>query len=65
MSRNWNRDNPVADAEEHFSREIPSRGRCVICKRPIPTWDQYYQIENELVCEECIYDWLEQFRKCP
>lgn len=53
------------DAHDYANRDIPSRGMCAVCKEPIPTWDMYYEIEDDLIHDECIYDWLEQFRKYP
>ena len=65
MGRNWGRDDPIADAHDYANRDIPSRGKCEVCGEDIPTWDQYYDIEGQLVHDECIYDWVGQYRKYP
>ena len=65
MSRNWGKDDPIADAHDHANRDMPSRGRCTVCNKDIYTWETYYQIEDELIHDECIYDWIGQFRKYP
>ena len=65
MSRNWEKDDPIADAHDYANRDMPLRGKCAVCKKDIPMWADYYQIEDELIHDECIYDWVGQFRKYP
>lgn len=65
MCRNPGRDDPIADAHDYANRDVPSRGVCAVCNQPIPTWDTYYEIEDELIHDDCIYDWTSQFRKYP
>lgn len=54
---------PIADAERYSNRDIPIRGKCSMCKEDIPTWDIYYEIDGELICDNCINDYIAQFRK--
>lgn len=63
MSRNYFRDDPIADARDYANRKIPSRGDCAVCGEPIPTWDMYYDTGDELIHDECIFDWVKKFRK--
>lgn len=65
MSRNYFRDDPIADAHDYANREIPSRGYCVVCNKAIPTWDIYYDTGDELIHDDCIFDWLKTIRKEP
>lgn len=63
MNRNYFRDDPVADAEEYANRPTPIVGRCVECGKAIATWEIRYEIQGDLICDDCIYEWLAQFRK--
>lgn len=63
MSRNYYRDDPVADAEDHANRPLPIIGKCVECGKVLARWDIRYEIEDDLICDDCIYDWLAEFRK--
>lgn len=65
MSRNFAKDDPIADAREYANRPIPNRGKCCICHKPILIWETYYEIEDELIHDDCIFDWVSQFRKYP
>lgn len=60
--RNWGRDDPVADAEDHANRDMPIIGICEHCNEPIYTWEDYYDIEGTLLHDECSFDWLRQYK---
>ena len=63
--RNWYRDDPVRDAEDHFSREAPTIGICEHCGQPIYEYEDYYCIDDMdvLLHDDCGLDWLNQFKK--
>lgn len=70
MSRNWGRDDPVADAEDWASREDerPLLGYCKICgcelRGSSNGWDadDGYIIDNELVCDDCLREHFKEMR---
>lgn len=40
------------------------RGDCEICGEPIDLEDSYYVMpEGELVCEDCLTEWAEQYHR--
>lgn len=61
--RNWFRDDPIRDAEDYAAREAPVKGICEHCGQPIYDGDDYYDIEDTLLHEDCLRDWAEQYRK--
>lgn len=61
--RYYFRDDPVADAEDHAGRPIPIVGKCVECHREIATWEIRYEIQDVIICDDCIYTWLSHYRK--
>lgn len=43
-------------------KDPPFRGYCSICEEPIEWWEEYYLFPGqELVCENCVDDWVRQF----
>ena len=62
-------DNPIADfeqwdAEQNRKREQHRVGRCAQCGEDIYDYDDYYEFEDgNLVHDECVIDWIAQFKK--
>lgn len=61
-------DDPVADfnrwdADMERRREEHCRGRCTHCGEEVYDYDDYYDIEGELLHEDCLYDWAAQYKK--
>ena len=62
---------PIADAIEYYGREDtrPVVGRCVVCDDPIrgedSIWhgDDYYEFDDDLVCDYCVLKYIERFRR--
>lgn len=40
-------------------------GHCVTCKEPIYGPDDYYEIDGDLIHDDCLTDWAKQFRVTP
>ena len=67
MSRYYS-DDPVRDfdrwdADQERRRERCHRGRCTHCGEDVYEYDDYYDIEGDLVHSECLVDWAEQYRR--
>lgn len=69
--RNWERDDPVRDAEEwaNSEDERPLVGHCEVCDAPLhsssPGWDpdDGYEIEdNVFVCADCLHEYFKERR---
>ena len=66
--RDWTRDDPVRDAEDHANREDkrPVIGTCPICQAEIHGEsdgyyaDEAYQIDGWWVCEDHVFDFLKK-----
>lgn len=66
MSRNWGRDDPVADAEDWASREDerPLLGYCEICgcelRGSSSGWDadDGYEINGDYVCADHLHEYF-------
>lgn len=50
------------DLEDDRSEGEPV-GDCEWCKSEIMGWDDYYDIEGVLVHDDCILDYLRQYKK--
>ena len=37
-------------------------GKCVECCEDICAGEDYYNIEGELVCDNCLHDWARKYR---
>lgn len=44
----------------HVSEEI---GYCAVCGEPIEYGEDHYDIDGELIHEDCLRDWADKFRK--
>lgn len=60
-------DEPALDAECYNEemecrRKRSRRGRCAICGGDINSFDDYYNVYGELLCDDCLLDWAAQFR---
>jgi hypothetical protein len=49
------------DLEDHRSCG-ESKGMCSQCGTEIMEWEEHYDIESILIHEECIYEYLSQFK---
>ena len=58
-------DDPVRDAERYYaSQSEPEEiGRCEHCGEPIYANEDYYEIGDELLHEDCLSEWAEKFAK--
>lgn len=39
--------------------ERESKCICSKCKDPLYPEDEYYELDDEIMCEKCAYEWLE------
>lgn len=61
-------DEPAWDAEEYdreleYRRERRRVGRCVCCYEPIYDIEGYYDINGELLHDDCLHEWAAQYKK--
>ena len=62
-------DNPVCDAEQHMAMQERYEqehrvGKCAQCGEPVHDYDDYYEFEDgNLVHDDCVLDWIAQFKK--
>ena len=61
-------DNPVRDAECHIAMqeryaEQHRKGKCVHCGADIHDYDDHYDFDGDLVCDDCLIDWARKFKK--
>lgn len=54
---------PIADAERYASRDIPTVGKCCVCKEDIPIWADYYEIDDDLICDDCLVEYMQKYKK--
>ena len=38
---------------------------CAECKEPVFGWEDRYNIEGEIIHDDCLIDWAERFRVIP
>lgn len=38
-------------------------GTCEHCNEPIYAWEDHYDIEGELLHDDCLVDWADKYRK--
>lgn len=38
-------------------------GECAFCNSEIMEWEDYYDIDGALVHDDCIFDYIHQFKK--
>ena len=38
-------------------------GYCAHCKEAIYAWEDHYNIEDELIHDDCLVDWAAKYRK--
>ena len=69
MSRNWGRDDPVADAEDWAEDRRPLVGNCEVCGCELhggdDRWDadDGYEVEdNVFVCDDCLREYFKDRR---
>lgn len=61
-------DDPVRDAEryaehlEEISRTMEHL-TCIYCGRPIYPGDGFYELEGNVVCEDCLLDYAQRLKK--
>ena len=36
---------------------------CPVCREPVMEWDDRYDIDGEIIHEDCLYAWAEKFLK--
>lgn len=61
-------DDPVRDAELHMELQeayerAHRKGRCAHCRTYIHDYDDHYDFDGELVCDECLIDWAREYRQ--
>ena len=61
-------DDPVADFDtwdrtQHEKRVQHRVGRCAQCGEDIHDYDDYYDFNGDLTHDECMLDWVAQFKK--
>lgn len=52
------------DMERRRERDIEECGvgRCVHCDEFVLDYEEHYNIHGDLVCGECVLEWLQQFK---
>lgn len=50
------------DADQERKRERHVRGRCTHCGEDVYDWEDYYDIEGDLLHEDCLVSWAEQYK---
>lgn len=61
-------DEPARDAEE-YDREMEHRrwrnrvGRCCVCEDPIYATEEYYDIDGEMLHDDCLREWAAEYKK--
>ena len=63
MSRDWNRDDPVKDAQDHANRDMPSIGVCEHCGKAIYSWEDHYDMDGVLLHYDCEFEYMKKFLK--
>lgn len=58
-------DDPIIDAHDYANRDMPVRGTCESCGKPIYTWEDYYDMDGTLLHYDCSYDYMNSFLKYP
>ncbi len=61
-------DDPVADfnrydMEMERKRERHYKGECIHCREAVYDYDDHYDMEGDLLHEDCLYGWAEQYKK--
>lgn len=61
-------DDPVRDAERYDEylegrRERHCRGECIHCGEAVYDYDDHYDIEGDVLHQECLTGWAEQYRR--
>lgn len=56
-------DNPERDAERHYEDTKPKKiGVCEHCSDPIYDYEEYYVIHGDMIHDDCLRDWAEQYK---
>ena len=52
------------EREIRWQREVEEHGlgACAHCGDPVLDYEEYYEINGELIHGDCILDWLEKFK---
>ena len=61
-------DNPVADFDVWDRQQNEQRtqhrvGRCAQCGEDVYDYDDYYDFDGDRVHDDCVIDWIAQFKK--
>lgn len=61
-------DDPVRDFHRHEAEQEERRsrrrvGRCLHCRETVYDYEDYYDIEGDLLHEDCLMDWAAQYKK--
>lgn len=61
-------DDPVRDfdrwdADQERSRMRHRRGKCIHCGEDVYDYDDHYDIDGDLIHEDCLSGWAEQYRR--
>lgn len=61
-------DDPVADfnqwdAEQNRRQQEHRIGRCAQCGEDIHDYDDYYDFDGTIVHDDCVLDYIAQFKK--
>ena len=56
-------DNPERDAERDYEEREPKKiGVCEECSDPIYDGEDYYEIDGDMLHEDCLYDWAHKYK---
>lgn len=60
-------DNPVRDAERYAylqdkHAELCRIGECAHCGEELHDYDEHYDFDGILVCDECLIDWAKNYK---
>lgn len=61
-------DDPVRDAARYDAEQDRKLaecciGKCTQCGAVLYSFDDYYDVDGTLICDDCLYDWAAQYKK--
>ena len=61
-------DDPVADFDtwdrrQYEEQERHNIGKCAHCREPVYDYEEHYDFDGDLVHDDCLRGWAENFKK--
>lgn len=38
-------------------------GECCVCREKVSAYEEYYDIDDDIVCDNCLFQYMKPFRK--